>query len=408
MKTLSCFHAGGPQRQIFVFFLVLGGLFAMMCNSACSVLRIPEPQPEQEITDSGLAYTIIRHGDGPTPQEGDQVSVHYTGQLSDGSVFDSSYERDEPVQFSMGSGEVLPGLEEGIALLKEGTKATIVIPPELAYGDMGFGPVPENETLSFEVELLSVFSPGLPVDPKETYMNETPSGIKYNVIEAGEGIQLSEEMHVSLNYTGYIDDAAQTLFDSSYEREEPLQFILGRRMVIPGWEEALPEFKVGDVVRMWVPYHMAYGRQGRGPIPPKANLVFELEILDAQSTVSPEKYAVQGKDTLETVTGLRYILVEEGKGDPPALGSVLKVHYSGYLSDGRLFDSSVQRSEPFRFVLGTGQVLKGWDQAFALFPKGTKARLIIPPHLAYGEEGKDPIPPGETLVFDVELIDVLR
>lgn len=407
MKTLTRYHAA-PHMQRPVFLLVLTGLLAVMSISACSVLRVPEPEPEQKITESGLAYTIIRQGDGHKPQEGDFVSVHYTGMLSDGSVFDSSYEREEPVQFRMGSGEVLPGWEEGIALLKEGTKATIVIPPELAYGDLGFGPIPEDETLSFEVELLSVYSPDISPEAKEIYRNETSSGIQYTVIEAGEGIGLSEEMYVSLNYTGYIDDAGQSLFDSSYEREEPFGFILGRKMVIPGWEEALPELNVGDVVRMWIPYQMAYGKQGRGPIPPKANLVFDIEILDAQPVDSPEKFPTQGKDTLETDTGLRYILVKEGVGDPPAMGSVLKVHYSGYLSDGRLFDSSVQRSEPFRFVLGTGQVLKGWDEAFALFSKGTKARIIVPPHLAYGKKGKDPIPPRETLIFDVELIDILR
>ena len=85
----------------------------------------------------------------------------------------------------------------------------------------------------------------------------------------------------------------------------------------------------------------------------------------------------------------------------------MEVHYTGYLTDGKIFDSSVKRNQPIEFVLGTGQVIQGWDEGIALMNVGDKLRLIIPPALGYGEKGAgDVIPPNSTLVFDVELISV--
>ncbi len=383
----------------------------MLFLAACSILRVPEAEPEHKTTTSGLVYTIIRQGEGPLPSEGDMVRVHYTGMLADGSVFDSSYERSEPVEFQMGSGQVISGWEEGVALLNEGSKASFIIPPELAYGDIGFGVIPENETLTFEVELLEVYSP---VRPEEEAVeaivpsHETPSGVRYSVIEEGYGERLSDEMHVSIHYTGYFDDTGQQVFDSSYQRDEPVSFILGRKMVIPGWEEALPNFRVGDRARIWVPYEMAYGRQGRGAIPAETDLIFEIEVVSAMPVAEPERFDTRGRDTLQTASGIRYIIIEEGEGELPKTGNILVVHYSGYLSDGSVFDSSLQRSEPFQFVLGTDQVIRGFDEAFALLKEGTKARLIVPPGLAYGEIGRGPVPPGETLIFDVEFMEIRR
>ncbi len=384
----------------------------------CQILRVEEPEPEQQTTSSGLAYTILTPGEGPKPQQNDVVTVHYTGKLADGTVFDSSYETDEPVHITLGEDEVIPGLEEAIKLLHEGAKATVVIPPQLAYGEEGYGPVPGNETISFQLELLHVREPSLPerdvpdaepgvADPEEALHKETTaSGVLVAVLEAGDGQVLRENMLVHMHYTGFLDDDTQRVFDSSYDREEPVSFILGRNMVIPGWDEALPGLHAGDRARLWVPHEMAYGREGRGPIPPKTDLIFDIELLDVEEVSEPEPFNVAGRDTLKTESGLQYILVEEGDGELPPAGSVLAVHYTGYLSDGRIFDSSVQRSEPLRFVLGSDQVIRGWDEAFALLSKNARARLIIPPHLGYGESGSGPIPPGETLVFDVEVIDI--
>lgn len=110
-----------------------------------------------EKTESGLRYKIIQEGDGKKAAKGDMVSVHYKGQLLDGTVFDSSYKRKEPIDFTIGVGQVISGWDEGIQLLKVGDKARLVIPSNLAYGSQGAGGViPPNAPLLFDVELVDV------------------------------------------------------------------------------------------------------------------------------------------------------------------------------------------------------------------------------------------------------------
>jgi len=107
-------------------------------------------------TDSGLQYKVITEGKGKSPKADDEVVVHYTGRLIDGTVFDSSVERGEPLTFPLNA--VIPGWTEGLQLMKEGAKWELYIPSELAYGEMGNPVIEPNQTLIFEVELLEVHS----------------------------------------------------------------------------------------------------------------------------------------------------------------------------------------------------------------------------------------------------------
>ena len=108
-------------------------------------------------TASGLEYIEVEAGTGAQAEAGKTVSVHYTGKFQDGKVFDSSISRGEPISFPLGAGRVIKGWDEGIALMKVGGKAQLVIPPHLAYGESGAGGViPPHATLVFDVELVSV------------------------------------------------------------------------------------------------------------------------------------------------------------------------------------------------------------------------------------------------------------
>jgi FKBP-type peptidyl-prolyl cis-trans isomerase len=110
-----------------------------------------------EETASGLRYKILQEGNGKQAVKGANVSVHYKGQLLDGTVFDSSYKRKQPIDFTVGIGQVIQGWDEGILLLKVGDKARYVIPSNLGYGASGAGGViPPNATLIFDVELMAV------------------------------------------------------------------------------------------------------------------------------------------------------------------------------------------------------------------------------------------------------------
>ena len=117
-------------------------------------------------------------------------------------------------------------------------------------------------------------------------------------------------------------------------------------------------------------------------------------------------FAEHNIDAKPTSTGLYYVRTQEGNGEMPEVGSNVKVHYTGKLIDGTVFDSSIERGEPIEFPLGMGRVISGWDEGIMLMSKGEKGVLYIPYYLGYGDRGAGGvIPPFATLIFDVELVD---
>jgi peptidylprolyl isomerase len=116
--------------------------------------------------------------------------------------------------------------------------------------------------------------------------------------------------------------------------------------------------------------------------------------------------AVGSASLITTASGLQYEDILLGSGETASVGMVVSAHYTGTFPDGNVFDSSIPRGEPFEFTLGTGQVIKGWDEGIQGMKVGGKRKLIVPPELGYGQSGIGPIPPNATLHFDVELLGV--
>lgn len=348
-------------------------------------------------TASGLQYIEEVAGTGPAPQPGDIVSVHYTGTLEDGTQFDSSIESGQPFQFTLGQGQVIPGWDEGIALMREGGKGTLIVPPELAYGPNGAGSlIPPNATLIFEVELVEVQPQPKPVAVEEADYSETESGLKYYFLEEGEGTAVQEGDLVSIDVELWYDDG--TLLQSSIQRGAPIDFVLGSEGSLPGLDEALVLMQEGDKIQLVMPATLA----GGGETDP--DLIFEIRLLETGQP--PKPLEVDEEDYTVTESGLKFYEIEAGSGPAPQTGDLVSVHYQLWLEDGTLIDSSVAGGQPFQFVIGGGGTIPGWEEGVMLMQEGGKAQFVVPSELGYGPSGSGPIPPDATLIFELEVLEV--
>lgn len=352
-------------------------------------------------TASGLATKVLTAGSGDAlPLPDDKVKVHYTGWTTDGKMFDSSVKRGKPTTF--GVKQVIPGWTEGLQLMKVGEKRRMWIPEELAYKGRS-GP---QGTLVFDVELIEIIAGPKPIPAPEDVAappadsKAEKSGLKTKVLAPGTGKKKPREFDkVKVNYTGWTTDGK--MFDSSVQRGRPATFSVNK--VIPGWTEGLQLMKVGEKRRMWIPQELAY--KGR-PGPPAGMLVFDVELIEIQEMPEPPKspkdVAKAPKRAKVTESGLAYRVLSKGKGDKrPAATDRVKVHYTGWTTDGKMFDSSVTRGQPASFALN--RVIPGWTEGLQLMKVGDKTRFWIPEALAY--KGRPGAPAG-MLVFDVELLEI--
>ncbi len=305
----------------------------------------------------------------------------------------------------MGRDELLPGWEEGLALMKAGGTAKMAVPAELAFGEQGYGSVPPNSQIVLDVELLSVEEPPMPAEVSESDMTTTDSGLKYYDITEGDGAEAKSDSVVSTTYTIWVQGEGANEYIVSSPEGQPISFkVGGGDTVFPGWEEGVQGMKVGGTRQLVIPPEIALGEQGANAIPPNATLIMEIALTDVKEPVTQTE--VDPADYTTTDSGLQYYDIVKGDGASAAAGQTVTVHYTGWLEDGTQFDSSVDRGEPFTFVLGEGGVIPGWDEGLAGMQVGGKRQLRIPAALAYGETGSGPIPANATLVFDVELLEV--
>ncbi len=280
--------------------ILLTSITTLLLLSGCTVQpplsgsavtpTIPLAAATPVVTSSGLTFIELASGSGDLALPGDVVEIHYRGLLADGTQFDSSYAYDQPLQFILGQGMVIKGWEEGVALMRKGGKARLIIPPELAYGNEGAGGIiPPNATLTFEVELVEIRpaprAAPEPVAPEA--FTTTPSGLQYYDLQPGSGTEALPGKTLAVHYTGWLSDG--TRFDTTRQprrpmgRPQPFRFTLGKGEVIAGWDEGLVGMRVGGKRQLVIPAELAYAERGAGElIPPGATLIFEVELVEVE------------------------------------------------------------------------------------------------------------------------------
>src|SRR5580765_880523 len=222
---------------------------------------------------------------------------------------------------------------------------------------------------------------------------KTASALPTKVITPGSGKDHpAKDDVVTVHYTGWKTDG--TMFDSSVARGKPSSFGVAR--VIAGFGEGLQLMVIGEKRRLWIPEALAY----KGAREPKGMLVFDIELIDIP-TRAPADVKAPPADAKTTASGLAYKVLQPGVGGrhPRPTGEVT-VQYTGWTTDGKMFDSSVVRGTPATFAVDG--VIPGWTEGLQLMFEGEKTRFWIPEKLAY--EGKKA--PYGLLVFDIELIKI--
>lgn len=235
---------------------------------------------------------------------------------------------------------------------------------------------------------------------------KTASGLASRVLRAGAGTVHPHRWDaVSVEYTGWTTDGK--MFDTSAANGGPGTFKLDK--VIAGWAEGLQLMVEGEMRRFWIPAKLAYGDKPAADAP-AGMLVFDIELLRVipgpKPIETPPDVAAPPANASKTASGIAYVTLAKGTGKRhPRARDRVRVHYSGWTTNGKLFDSSVARGEPAEFPLDG--VIRGWTQGVQLMVVGDKMRFWIPGELAYGNAPSRPGVPHGMLVFEIELLEIM-
>jgi peptidylprolyl isomerase len=240
-----------------------------------------ESDPGLRDVGGGVKARDLKEGSGEPCPPGAKVKIHYTGWLTDGTVFDSSKERGQPVEFALRN--LIGGWQLGIPGMKPGGVRKLVVPPNQGYGSQTKGKIPPGSTLIFEVELIEVVktkmsdgSDGSHTDPG---LKDIGQGLKIRDLKEGSGQPCPEGAKVVIHYTGWTIDG--NVFDTSKRGENfPVTFEL--KGLIQGWQKGIPGMKPGGIRKLVIPPELGYGSQDSPDIPANSTLIFEVELVEVK------------------------------------------------------------------------------------------------------------------------------
>ncbi len=368
------------------------------------VAQTPVAGLKPVVSKTGVKYWDIKVGDGESPTSEATVIMNFSSWLKDGTLWYSSLRRGAPARIVLS--RVPPGLTEGVLSMKVGGRRRIEIPAEQAFGSTNTPPgVPPDADLVYEIDLVAVkerIKPPVQTDVAGIKPTTTPSGLKFWDIKVGTGKMPKTDSIVTVDYSGWLTSGK--LFQNTIERDRPESFRLNK--VVKGMAEGIKSMRIGGKRRLEVPPELGYGKEGQGRyVPPNSRLVFEVELLDIQRPLPPPKQtSVEGIKPVILPSGVKYWDIKVGTGRTPDSSCDITAHYTGWLTDGTQFDSSIDLGQPL--IIRLGAMIKGWGEGLKTMKVGGKRRLWIPYELGFGEQGKPPrVPPKATLIYEVELLD---
>ncbi len=361
-------------------------------------------------TKSGLQYRINELGNSHRPQNGCRVWVKYEGRLAQTDSIFVTTDNTGEADFWMGQGQIIKGWEEALPLIGEGGSISLIVPPQLGYADMDVAGIPHGSTLKFDITLLQVddFRPINPFRTDGIKPLKHKCGISQFTIAAGSGEPARAGDNVYVHFTGWLPDG--TIYTSTRNIGDARRFTAGAGETFEGMDSALMMMPEGARCRFVIPYQLAFGNEGFGNrIPTRTDVTLDIEMVRISRQISISKWDATGRDTLATPSGLRYIVFSTGSGNLIRHDNIVTAHYSAYISNDKLVDSSVKRETPIRYPVGAGFVIDGWEEGSLLMRKGGRYQLLVPSWLAYGNEGLPPdVPANADMIFDIEILDVME
>lgn len=363
-------------------------------------MDVSAPPADALKSSSGMPYKVLTAGSGDKPGLNDTVMVNYTGWRTNGQMFYTSTRRGAPQAMSLV--QVSKGWEEALTDMPKGEKRIYWMSPQMASRGK---PSKDSGDLVFQIEVVDI----QPAPPAPQHLTgpapdatKTKSGLAFKVLKPGTGADKPRMWdQVTVHYTTWNTEGR--IIDSTQIRKRPRPVQLFREPEF--WQESLMSMVEGQINRVWIPEDMLK-KQAKAK-PAAGGLVVDFELVSLkkmnQPPPVPKDVAKPPAGAQKTANGVMYKVIKKGQGkEKPTADKTVKVHYTGWTTDGKMFDSSVVRGQPAQFPLRG--VIPGWTEGVQVMVVGDTTRFWIPEEMAY--KGKPNRPQG-MLVFDIELIEIM-
>jgi FKBP-type peptidyl-prolyl cis-trans isomerase len=370
---------------------------------------------------SGLKKIIVKRGNGNKVVANNEIKLNFTGYVYSEKGYRQIFEKTNFNEFmfslQVGVGKFVKGLDEGIAGMEIGEKATFIVPPHLGYGNKQFGKILPNTTLYFDIELIDAFNPFFDISNVKKQQIQDSLFIYIHSRSKKSSNLINKSDIVTFDYKAYFmrKDSVKVLFENSLFHKTPMLQRPGSGNGFPGVENALINLRLGDSATLFIPNKKIYNKNKLTFLPKGADIYFDLYILNVNEYPFLK---INSTDTIIKISGLKYIEYNKSPEivfkDSVKNGTTLNVSYTIYYNDSlgkkNILDCSRDKGKTLKVTVGDGKNIKGFEEGLLGMHSGLVRKLIIPPALAYGEDGlRDRgVPKNSNLIMDIEYIELIK